>query len=57
MGGLLFKAIAKKTPEPVASSATSLFEFNANRIDGTNVNLGELCKGKKSILVVNVATN
>ena len=57
MGGLVLKAVSKNAKEDVQSKASSLFDFNANLINGTRVNLGELCKGKQSILVVNVATH
>ena len=43
MGSLVFKAVAKNEQQAVKSSAQSIFEFNANRIDGTRVNLGDVC--------------
>ena len=57
MGALVFKAIAKNESQRVASTAQSLFEFNANKIDGVRVNLGDICSKAQCTLVVNVATN
>ena len=56
MGALVFKAIAKNEQQTVATKAQSLFDFSANRISGEHVSLEEVCKGKRCILVVNVAT-
>ena len=36
-------------------NATSLLELSADDIHGKTVSLGELCEGKKAILVVNAA--
>ena len=57
MGAALFKMFYAKTgKESLKSSATSLWDFSAMDIDGVEVNLKELCAGKKAILVVNVAS-
>ena len=46
-----------KGKEPVSTIYTSLWEIQATDIDGKVIErLGELVKGKKAILVVNVAT-
>ena len=39
------------------STISSLWNISAKTIDGVEVNLGELCKDKKAILVVNVASD
>ena len=35
-------------------SCKSFFDFNSHDIDGKEVNLREICKDKKAILVVNI---
>ena len=56
MGALILKAVAKNEQQSVGSKANSLFDFSANRISGEHVRLADICKDKKCILVVNVAT-
>ena len=57
MGGLVLKAVSKNKDEVVTTQAKSLFEFDAKLINGQNANLGDVCKGKKCTIVVNVAQN
>ena len=52
----MFKAVAKKGKEELKTEFSSLFQIKANDIEGKEVLLGDLAKGKKCIMVVNVAS-
>ena len=55
--GAIASLIFMKGKEPVSTRYTSLWEIQATDIDGKVIErLGELVKGKKAVLVVNVAT-
>ena len=57
MGGLVFKAIAKKGKEKLTPTFSSLHDIPATGMDGRDyVNLGHILQNKKCILVVNVAS-
>ena len=36
--------------------SSPFFQFSSKKLDGTSVSMGDLCKGKKATLVVNVAS-
>ena len=55
LSGLIIAGVARDE-EFVSSCYDSLFDISANLIGGEQVLIGDVCKGKKSILVVNVAT-
>ena len=58
MGSLIFRGIKHRGAETLSSSASSLFEIGARDIDGNEIErLGDICQGKKCILVVNVASS
>ena len=55
--GAIASLIYKKGKEPVSTIYDSLWEIQATDIDGKVIErLGSLVKGKKAVLVVNVAT-
>ena len=60
MGVCLGKSLGpcfwKKGQDVLNSTVGSLFELSADDIDGDSRQLGDLCRGKKCIMVVNVAT-
>lgn len=56
MGNSEYKGKKVKVLEQVVSSYQSLFDISYKQIGGSKAKLGELCKDKRCILVVNVAT-
>jgi hypothetical protein len=56
MGNSEYKGKKIKVLEQVESSYQSLFDISHKQIGGSKTKLGELCKGKRCILVVNTAT-
>ena len=48
--------IYKKGKDELIITADSLWDLNAIDIDGNEVNIGELCHGKKAIIIVNTAS-
>ena len=56
MGSVALKLVAKKGKDKLVTKHDSLFQIKAEDIDGNMQDLGELCKNKKCIMVVNVAS-
>ena len=57
MGGLAYKVFRIKKTEQIYTTDTSIFNIETNLITGEKVKIGDLCVGKKCIIVVNVASN
>ena len=56
MGALLYKKYRVKDHEKVMTTYNSLFEITAEGILGDEILIGDLCKNKKCIIVINVAS-
>ena len=61
MGGCVtataVKAVSKKGYEEISSTAESIHDIPVTTLDGNQVsNLGELTRGKKCTMIVNVAS-
>ena len=58
MGGLLAKLVFLDGTEPVTLSQPNelLWDYQITDIDGNTRTLREICKGKRAVLFVNVAT-
>ena len=57
MGGLASKLIFKKGKDKLDTTYSSLWDIGAIDIDGNKINnLGDICHGKKCVMVVNVAS-
>ena len=57
MGAVVARLIFKNARENVSSSAESAWEIGAKNIDGELIEpLGQIVKGKKCVMIMNVAT-
>ena len=56
MGSVALKAVSKKGTDDLITKYASAFEISAIDIDGNERKLSEMGRGKKCIMVVNVAT-
>ena len=57
MGGLVFKAVAKKGKDKLTPAYNNLHDIPVTDIKGKDyANLGHICQGKKCVMVVNVAS-
>ena len=56
MGASWYKKYRVKDHEKVMTTYNSLFEITAENILGDDILIGDLCKNKKCVIVVNVAS-
>jgi hypothetical protein len=57
MGALVLKAIEKKGYDTLLTTQhKSLWEISAMDIEGNMKNIGEVCQGRKCVMVINVAS-
>ena len=56
MGSFLYKSVKVTDHEKVVTTYDSLFQITAEGILGDDILIGDLCKNKKCIIIVNVAS-